>query len=55
MKEESIYRDLPNLEETIIESVIQTSLTETSMSRPNGSSVFATTSGTDVLTEVATI
>ncbi|KAG5631545.1 hypothetical protein H5410_003262 [Solanum commersonii] len=34
--EESINRDLPNIEETIVQSVIQTSLTKKSMGGSNG-------------------
>ncbi|KAG5615237.1 hypothetical protein H5410_015061 [Solanum commersonii] len=65
VRKESIYGDMPNLEETIAQSVIQTLLTETSMTGPNGSSTIdvtlgtdahdqSTTSGTDASTDGAT-
>uniref|UniRef100_M1DP44 Polyprotein protein n=1 Tax=Solanum tuberosum TaxID=4113 RepID=M1DP44_SOLTU len=47
MPNETIYGDLPYLEETILQLVIQTSLTETSMAGPSGSSVADVTPGTN--------
>ncbi|KAK4707298.1 hypothetical protein R3W88_033145 [Solanum pinnatisectum] len=46
VREDIIYGDLPYLEETIVQSVIQTSLTETSMVAP---SRFGTTDATPAL------
>ena len=45
-KEESIYRDLPDLEETIVQSVIQTSLRETSNGGSSGAGPSEVTLGT---------
>uniref|UniRef100_M1DA35 Polyprotein protein n=1 Tax=Solanum tuberosum TaxID=4113 RepID=M1DA35_SOLTU len=45
-QEVTIYKDLPDLEEMIIQSVIHTSLTETSMVGSSGASVDVTP-GTD--------
>uniref|UniRef100_M1DC90 Integrase core domain containing protein n=1 Tax=Solanum tuberosum TaxID=4113 RepID=M1DC90_SOLTU len=53
--EETIYGDLPHLEETIVQPVIQTSLIETSMACPSGSSAADATPGTDALTDGATV
>uniref|UniRef100_M1DIE1 Putative plant transposon protein domain-containing protein n=1 Tax=Solanum tuberosum TaxID=4113 RepID=M1DIE1_SOLTU len=66
VRDESIYGDLPDLEETIVQSVIQTSLTEMSMAAPSGPTTFdvtlstdaqvqSTTPGTDSRTDGATV
>ncbi|KAG5596437.1 hypothetical protein H5410_037669 [Solanum commersonii] len=50
IREESIYGDLPDLEETIMQLVIQTSFTETSMTALSGSNIavpFEVTPGTE--------
>ncbi|KAK4706638.1 hypothetical protein R3W88_033808 [Solanum pinnatisectum] len=47
IREESIYGDLPDLEETIVQSVIQTSMTKTSMGGSNGAIPSEVTPGTD--------
>ncbi|KAG5611137.1 hypothetical protein H5410_022418 [Solanum commersonii] len=47
VREESIYGDLPDLEEMIIQSVIQTSLTETSMATPSRFGTVGVTPGTE--------
>uniref|UniRef100_M1DV48 Putative plant transposon protein domain-containing protein n=1 Tax=Solanum tuberosum TaxID=4113 RepID=M1DV48_SOLTU len=52
---ETIYGDLPDLEETIVQSVIQTSLKETSMVGPSGSSVVDVTLGTDAQVQSITL
>ncbi|KAG5590135.1 hypothetical protein H5410_040649 [Solanum commersonii] len=43
----SIYKDLPDLEETTVQSVIQTSLTEISMAAPSGAGPSEVTLGPD--------
>uniref|UniRef100_M1D895 Putative plant transposon protein domain-containing protein n=1 Tax=Solanum tuberosum TaxID=4113 RepID=M1D895_SOLTU len=65
VSDETIYGNLPDLEETIVNSVIYSSLIETSMASPSGSSVTDTpgtdaqdqcvASGTDALTDGATV
>uniref|UniRef100_M1D9P7 Putative plant transposon protein domain-containing protein n=1 Tax=Solanum tuberosum TaxID=4113 RepID=M1D9P7_SOLTU len=47
MGDESIYGDLPDLEETIAQSVIQTSLIEMSMAAPSGNTTSEVTTSTD--------
>uniref|UniRef100_M1DME2 Putative plant transposon protein domain-containing protein n=1 Tax=Solanum tuberosum TaxID=4113 RepID=M1DME2_SOLTU len=47
VREESIYGDLLDLEQTIVQSVIQTSLTEMSMETPSGSGTIDLIPGTD--------
>ncbi|KAG5620432.1 hypothetical protein H5410_005650 [Solanum commersonii] len=47
IREESIYRDFLNLEKTIVQSVIQTSLTEASMGGSSGVVPSEVTPGTD--------
>uniref|UniRef100_M1DZU6 Polyprotein protein n=1 Tax=Solanum tuberosum TaxID=4113 RepID=M1DZU6_SOLTU len=55
IRDESIYRDLPDLEETIMQSVILTSLTETSIAAPSGSGTavsFEATPSTDAKVQI---
>uniref|UniRef100_M1D7Z6 Polyprotein protein n=1 Tax=Solanum tuberosum TaxID=4113 RepID=M1D7Z6_SOLTU len=47
IREESIYKDLPDLEETIVQSVIQTSLIEASMGGSSGVVPSEVTLGTN--------
>ncbi|KAG5571762.1 hypothetical protein H5410_061528 [Solanum commersonii] len=48
VRAESIYGDLPDLEKTMVQSVIQTSLIDTSMAGPSGAGITtAVTLGTD--------
>uniref|UniRef100_M1D9I9 Polyprotein protein n=1 Tax=Solanum tuberosum TaxID=4113 RepID=M1D9I9_SOLTU len=47
VQEEIIYGDLLDLDETIVQSVIHTLLTETSMEAPSGSSTVDVTPGTE--------
>uniref|UniRef100_M1DFY4 Polyprotein protein n=1 Tax=Solanum tuberosum TaxID=4113 RepID=M1DFY4_SOLTU len=54
VQDETIYGDLHDLEETIVQSVIQISLTEMSMAGPSGSSVVDATPGSDAPTNGAT-
>uniref|UniRef100_M1DH90 Integrase core domain containing protein n=1 Tax=Solanum tuberosum TaxID=4113 RepID=M1DH90_SOLTU len=49
--DETLYGDLSDLEETIVQSVIQTSLTETSMAGLSGSSAIDASPGTDTPTD----
>ena len=53
--EDTIYADLPDLDETIVQSVIQTSLIEMPMAGRSEASVADMTWGTDALTDGATL
>ncbi|KAG5580867.1 hypothetical protein H5410_051494 [Solanum commersonii] len=50
IRKESIYGDLPDLKEMIVQAVIQTSLTETSMVAHSGPTTYEVTPGTDAQT-----
>ncbi|KAG5630037.1 hypothetical protein H5410_001754 [Solanum commersonii] len=47
IRDESIYGDFPDLEETIVQSMIQTSLTKTFMVAPSGPTPFEVTPDTN--------
>jgi len=53
--EENINGDLPDLEATIAQSVIQTSLTETSMAGPSGAGSTDVAPSTDAQIDGATV
>uniref|UniRef100_M1DQ27 Integrase core domain containing protein n=1 Tax=Solanum tuberosum TaxID=4113 RepID=M1DQ27_SOLTU len=52
IQEESISVDFPDLEETIMQSVIQTSLTETSMAASSGAGPSEVTPGTEAQVQI---
>jgi len=54
VREERIYGDLPDLEETIVQLVIQTSLIETSMAALSGSGTVDVTPGTETQVQSTT-
>ncbi|KAG5599407.1 hypothetical protein H5410_030777 [Solanum commersonii] len=55
VREENIYGDMPDLKETIVQSVIQTSLTKMSMVAPSGSDTVDVTLGTETQVQSTTL